>query len=297
MVLVQKELKNAYIWIPFPESITLDKSSISLNTAWQTEQITATLTPSICDKTITWTSSDTSVATVSSTGLVTCVTPWTATITATTVNGLTATCGVAAWWSPWANTIWYYKMDWNLNDSSWKGNNLTIGVTPTFENNWLKTGYWYKSSFIWDKVTFNFRFNNSTTSNQILIAVYTNTNYSYNYRWDVLRLNEPSSWYIKSASYDGSWYYYWNSAHIGYNDGINHNACITRDGTTVKVYIDWDYKFTGTLASYYPSLLTIKCKDHQSYGCLLDEVIVEDRVWTDTEVGNYYNQTKADYGR
>ena len=58
------EITNAYIWIPYPESIVLDKSSISLTTVWQTEQLTATITPDFCDKRIIWTSSDTSIATV-----------------------------------------------------------------------------------------------------------------------------------------------------------------------------------------------------------------------------------------
>ncbi len=93
----ETELKNAYIWIPFPTSIVLDKSSISLTTVGQTEQLTATIEPTVSDKTITWSSDDTTVATVSTTGLVTCVTPWECTITATTVNGLTATCSVSLW--------------------------------------------------------------------------------------------------------------------------------------------------------------------------------------------------------
>jgi len=90
----ETELKNAYIWIPNPTSIVLDKSSISLTTIWQTEQLTATIEPTLSDHSITWSSDDTTVATVSTTGLVTCVTPWECTITATTVNGLTASCSV-----------------------------------------------------------------------------------------------------------------------------------------------------------------------------------------------------------
>ena len=88
------EITNAYIWIPDPTSIALNKSSIILTTVWQTVQLTATIEPTVSDKTITWSSDDTTIATVSTSWLVTCVTPWTATITATTVNGLTATCGV-----------------------------------------------------------------------------------------------------------------------------------------------------------------------------------------------------------
>ena len=91
------EITNAYIGIPNPESITLDKSSISLTTVWQTEQLTATLTPTQCDQRIIWTTTNHTVATVSTTGLVTCVNPWNCVITAITANGLTASCGVKAW--------------------------------------------------------------------------------------------------------------------------------------------------------------------------------------------------------
>lgn len=114
------ELKNAYIGELYPESIELDKSSISLATIWQTVQLTATVWPEDApNKSVTWSSDDTSIATVSTTWLVTCVTPWECTITATTVNGLTATCSVIqsrlpaeyqeveyieSPWSPWINT-------------------------------------------------------------------------------------------------------------------------------------------------------------------------------------------------
>ena len=105
-------LKNAYIWIPYPESITLDKNSISLTTVGQTEQLTATIEPEVSDKTITWNSDDTTIATVSTTGLVTCVTPWECTITATTVNGLTATCSVVD-----ISTYQYIK--WAITADRW----------------------------------------------------------------------------------------------------------------------------------------------------------------------------------
>lgn len=113
------ELKNAYIWIPNPTSIVLDKSAISLTTVWQTEQLTATIEPTVSDKTITWTTSDSTVATVVN-GLVTCVTPWTATITATTVNGLTASCGVSAWGLPAEyQEVEYIESSWTQYIAPW----------------------------------------------------------------------------------------------------------------------------------------------------------------------------------
>ncbi len=76
-----------------PTSISLSKTSLSL-TVGASQTITATVLPSdATDKTVTWTSSNTSVATVSS-GKITAKAAGTATITAKTVNNKTATCTV-----------------------------------------------------------------------------------------------------------------------------------------------------------------------------------------------------------
>ena len=73
--------------------ISLDKTSLSLDEG-ESETLTATVSPSdATDKTVTWTSSDKKVATVSN-GKVTAVKAGTATITAKTSNGKTATCTV-----------------------------------------------------------------------------------------------------------------------------------------------------------------------------------------------------------
>ena len=73
--------------------ITLNKTSLSL-VEGASETLTATVTPSdAMDKSVTWTSSDTSVATVSN-GKVTAVKVGNATISATSINGLVATCNV-----------------------------------------------------------------------------------------------------------------------------------------------------------------------------------------------------------
>ena len=75
--------------------VTLNKTSTSL-TAGNTEQLTATVAPSnATDKNVTWSTSASGVATVSTTGLVTAVSAGTATITVTTVdNSHTAQCTV-----------------------------------------------------------------------------------------------------------------------------------------------------------------------------------------------------------
>ena len=75
--------------------VSLDKTELSL-TVGGTETLTATVAPdNATDKTVTWTSSDSTVATVDQNGVVTAVAPGTAVITATTADGgKTASCTV-----------------------------------------------------------------------------------------------------------------------------------------------------------------------------------------------------------
>ena len=77
--------------------ISLNTPSLTLTSEGQTSTLTATVTPSnATNKSVTWTSSDEAVATVSTSGVVTAVGNGTATITAKTKDGtnLTATCEV-----------------------------------------------------------------------------------------------------------------------------------------------------------------------------------------------------------
>lgn len=74
--------------------ISLDRTSLNIDVN-KTKTLVATIMPSnATDKTVTWTTSDSSIATVTSAGVVRGVAYGTATITATSSNGLTATCTV-----------------------------------------------------------------------------------------------------------------------------------------------------------------------------------------------------------
>jgi len=86
--------------------VNLNKSSISLNVG-DTETLNPTITPSgATNQNVTWSSGNTSVATVSTGGLVTAVAAGTATITVSTVDGnRTASCNVTVTSSAPANTF------------------------------------------------------------------------------------------------------------------------------------------------------------------------------------------------
>ena len=76
------------------ESISLDKQTLKVGLGKTSEALKVTFTPAnATNKTITWSSNPTSIATVTD-GKVTGVKEGTATITATSANGKTATCSV-----------------------------------------------------------------------------------------------------------------------------------------------------------------------------------------------------------
>ena len=117
------------------ESIKLDKTTMSFVGTGSTQKLTATITPStVANKTLTWSSSNTSVARVSSTGVVTPVGIGTATITVKTTDGTnkSATCKVTvneAFYTDVKTTDWYYSAVKYCKD---KG--IILGTTETTYN-------------------------------------------------------------------------------------------------------------------------------------------------------------------
>ena len=111
-----------------PTSVSLNKTSATLTSKGATVQLTATVSPNnATDKSVTWKSSNTSVATVSSSGLVTAVGSGTATITVTTNSGSKkATCNVTVS----INDGWTYASSLPSNVTS---TNYEIQYQNTYE--------------------------------------------------------------------------------------------------------------------------------------------------------------------
>ena len=136
--------------------ITLNQSSLSLDKG-ATSQLTATIMPNnATDKTVTWKSSDDSVASVDANGLVTAKKAGTATITATSSNGKIATATVtvtvpvssnriyATKPSGWGSTLYAYVYDDSgstvVNNGAWPGVAMeAISGTDSCG----QTGYYY----------------------------------------------------------------------------------------------------------------------------------------------------------
>ena len=120
------------------ESVTLDKSSLELNEG-ETATLTATVKPdNASDKTVTWSSSKTSVATVDANGKVTAVAEGNATITAKAGNK-SATCSVTVTKNVVAvESITLDKSSLELNE----GETATLVATVKPDNATNKTVTW-----------------------------------------------------------------------------------------------------------------------------------------------------------
>lgn len=135
-----------------PTSITLDKTRASLAVG-ETLQLTATVEPSeVEDKTVTWISDNTAVATVSNNGLITAKNAGTTNIIATTSNNLAAVCVVTVETNtdgelvPWSG---HYKVS-----SSHVENNPTKEYPDDFEITIeKKNGMFYITSMFGDDMT------------------------------------------------------------------------------------------------------------------------------------------------
>lgn len=129
---------------PVATAVKLDKNELTLNLKDTTATLTATVTPSETLDTVTWTTSDATVATVDQTGKVTAVKEGTATIKAT-VNGKEATCTVTVLGN---RTVTFDNEGTKTTATVVKGEKVTEPQAPT------KEGYtfvgWYNGKEKYD---------------------------------------------------------------------------------------------------------------------------------------------------
>ncbi len=118
-----KENGFKFIEISDPTSVSLNKTSLTLDVG-KSHTLTKTVSPSNAVTSYTWSSSNTSVATVDKNGKVTAKASGTATITVKTSNGKTANCKVtvnlpAPQITGLANTTGGIKISWNKVDGAY----------------------------------------------------------------------------------------------------------------------------------------------------------------------------------
>ncbi|MBR2811981.1 MAG: Ig domain-containing protein [Solobacterium sp.] len=119
-----------------PESITLNESSLSLKPS-ETFDLKAAVKPDNSDQTVTWSSDNTSIARVDTSGKVTAVSPGKAIITAATANGLKATCTITVTGIE-AESITISRSEVSMKPG--EGTQLTVTIKP--DNTTDKTVTW-----------------------------------------------------------------------------------------------------------------------------------------------------------
>lgn len=215
-----------------------------------------------------------------------------------------------AWWSwqPWADTVAYYPLtssttttdsQWNYNlSNSW---NVTFGTHNSVSCayfNWTSTSRLYNSSISYNSYptyTVNCRFflDYSGSRYQTIYTIW-NTYatwllwvwYNYNVNW----------WSIALWAYAGG---YETVTQISISTNTRHNLVVVVNWSSSKQYLDWVQIATYTNSlSNTQTWLNLWCPSHNSSDTLwwwISEFILENKVWTNEDIENYYNKTKWDY--
>lgn len=207
------------------------------------------------------------------------------------------------WWEPWANTVAYYKFDWNLNDSSGNDRNLSMYT-------WSFT---YSTLSSWQQYC---RLNTAArTANYTIPFNRTAYTISWWYSWDtistqyqkiIVDLKSGDNYRPRVFNWGGWWnYVYWVVSFDDYGSAYTQNAwyniVTTYNNMEVSSYINWTFIYsltysrsetTGTLRINWAVDTT-----SSNYRCAwwLSELIIEDKVRTAAEISDYYNNTKSNY--
>ena len=212
------------------------------------------------------------------------------------------------WWKPWANTIAYYPLKWNLNDYSGNGYNaISTTWTITYPDNEY-------ANFSAAYAIFPNWYSNWTITADITISVWVKDITPYWWEanifgfwmdldwwwwWIILRAdaNNPSSYLALTYT----WNKLYQTSAYSTTSWVWHHLAVVVSCTNsyLKLYIDWVLKetksWTNSLrASGKSSIWQLGNYSHRLNGNV-SELINERIAWGDTDVANYYNQTKANY--
>lgn len=315
------DIKNIYVYVYETVHVTgvsVSPSSVSLTTVWQTEQLTATITPANADdQVVSWSSSNTSVATVNSSWLVTCVAPWEATITVTTNDGgYTSTCEVNDWKRhPWPNTLAYYTLNndgTNQSTATTKFSDVTLNTATytTTKAHGTNTHSLYCDGSTYAYVPASALHDFWTNDFTFSCWVYSETN-SWQYPWFVSNVVAayPNQWnwayrisdrFSNVNQYNFCWDWYNNWQNVPTWTSIKdwwHNCIVTRINRIFYVYLDWNQVWTittrtdkgcwvnGNIFLWYNLIDQLYSK------CYLNDVIFENRWWSAQNVSDYYALT------
>lgn len=218
-------------------------------------------------------------------------------------------------WEPWANTIAYYPLTASSTTNDMKG----FGTAYNLTSWWTAPSFWTYgwvscANFSASWVLYTNSWSGSMSADYTMCWWYYETwNPPYD-NWVIFgtRINNVEGFMAIRAKWRPNSQYWitWVSSNpnqnIRYTSSYTASAwwqhvCITCGGSTLKLYINWEYK--SSLTRYttdtcnYILLSRYRVADSldRSMRWYLSEVIFESKERTATEIQKYYNRKKANY--
>lgn len=205
------------------------------------------------------------------------------------------------WWQPWANTIWYWKLEDNTSATVW---------TTTSSNNVTFT-----TLASWKKVAV-FNGSNSIIACDAL-ATWTDNTYSVRcqktWTWSWERIITTLAWWsgkkgtslrtnTSPRTYMNSNFSAWISITWATANNTWYHIVIVQNSSWSTVYLNWTLAATDNQTwANSNALSSIWCNSQNMptwqdfFNWNISEVIVENKARTAQEIQDYYNQTKSLY--
>ena len=215
---------------------------------------------------------------------------------------------------PNENTLAYYKFEWNANDYSWNGLNLSSYWNVSYTTlNWKQVVHVQWSSTGNSTKLISWTITKSTIPSTFAIWVQTNsTSWQYANKYSLINFfaTNPqfSRLWIGTLQWNQSWKYKiwkwfenmdetWVSPYI--NDWKFHLLVATISSTECNLYVDWTkvYTWNWTTNWTFTWNFIVWWNDDNYYwfNWYIWETIWEDVIWDNDFQQKYYNKTKSQY--
>lgn len=208
------------------------------------------------------------------------------------------------WWQPWANTIAYYPLVTNANDTTSNHNDMTADALITFSSDWAYLPSGTGNSFEWllEPNTVSIP---STWTYTILWWQKTLWVVSGDARWLDLQYSSWSNNRLFTAwNTNGNYNFHNTSGGVltaTENANTRYLNAITINNWVVEAYVNGT-KLTGSLTlntsvsySFLRWWQEGSLWANRALHWYLKDIIIEDKCWTVQEVSDYFNQTKSLY--
>lgn len=210
------------------------------------------------------------------------------------------------WAGSWI-TWWLWHLNWDATDSSGNGNDWTVVWAVTFPSG--KFGLWASWWATTKRITIprnatlepqywtvSLRFNASGDGQQKCFFWVDNTMQLDRY-WYLVWMGDTGTLRIEMANAST---YIQKDVATGLEDGKWHNIVMTWDANYITGYLDWVQKVQdASLAIAYNwydlAMLNTVTNTARWWNWTLDEVILENVVWTPVQVQKYYTYSKGRY--